>query len=202
MAFQSVPETADILIQYTLNGEPALNAFAARKVGGYNLSDLQLLADAVDAAVAANWLQEQTLDARYDQTVVRGLEFENDQEAIQNAGSGIGLRLGTGLPGNVTISIKKSSGLTGRSARGRLYWMGMPKDQLSSNENVVLTANVVLIVAAVEAVRLAIDATVWFPVIVSRFTGGLPRNPGVTFPWLVTSVVNNNVDSNRRRLTT
>lgn len=200
MAFQAVPDTAEIIIRYVQNGEDMNNVFHAEKSGGYELADLTTLAEVVDLDVDAWFLPEQTHDTAYQDTTVRGLAFENDQEVVVNTSTGVGVRLADGLPNNVTLSIKKLSGQTGRSARGRLYWIGIPVDQLSSNENVMLSASVALIEAAVEGVRLGIAATVWNPVIVSRFSGGVAREQGVTFNWVDSLAVNNNIDTQRRRL--
>jgi len=201
MAFQSVPETAEIVITYLHQAEQMVSTMHAQLVGGYSISTLQLLADAVDAAMPTTFLLQQSVEAQYINTTVRGLELENDQEAIANANTGPGLLAGIALPGNVTLSVKKGSGLTGRSARGRLFWIGLNRSQLQTNENFVLTASTLAIVAVVEGMRVAIAATTWTPVIVSRFTGGLKRATGKTFPWTVTSAVNDTVDSQRGRLT-
>jgi hypothetical protein len=104
------------------------------------------------------------------------------------------------MPDNVTLSIKKSSGLTGRTARGRLYWIGTHALDIASNENSYVAASVTAIEAAVDAIRVAIAATVWTPSIVSRFASGVKRPTGVAFTWIASNAVNQNVDSQRRRL--
>ena len=202
MAFQSVPQTAEIVIKYEGNQVDSVNVLQAKLTGGYSLTDLEDLADAVDASIVADWLPIQTQDQAYISTTVRGLEFINDQETINTDGAGAGGNAVKGLPGSVTFSVKKSSGLTGRSARGRMYWIGIPSDKLAGNENQVLSAHVVEIRDAVEDMRLAIAATSWDPVIVSRFLDGSPRATGAVFNWIATVAVNENVDSQRRRLTT
>lgn len=201
MAFQAVPDTAEIVIKYNLSLEPMFNVLHARRVGGYTILALQELADAMDLSVAAEWLPIQTDQAVYQEVVVRGLAVENDLEAMANLSAGPGLKLSTGQPGNVTLSVKKSSGFTGRSARGRLYWIGMPRDNLSTNANVIKALDRTAIVDGVEGLRVDILATSWLPVIVSRFTGGVKRPTGITFDWTTTSSVDDNIDSNRRRLT-
>lgn len=202
MAFQSVPQTAEIVISYEGNQITSNNVLQAKKTGGYNLSDLEELAAAVDASIVADWLPLQTLDQDYISTTVRGLEFANDQETVNNDGTGPGTIADAGLPGNVTFSVKKSSGLTGRTARGRMYWIGIPDTKLAANENRLTSTYVGEVEDAVEAMRAAIDATTWFPVIVSRFLDGQPRATGAVFPWIATVAVNENIDSQRRRLTT
>ncbi|KKL06218.1 hypothetical protein LCGC14_2598240 [marine sediment metagenome] len=201
MAFQKVVDAAEIVIEYVGNAQVLKNVIHASKSGGYVLADLTALAVAVDANITAAWLGNQTQDVSYVQTIVRGLALENDLEAIDNTGAAAGGVLSKGLPGNVTLAIKRTSGLTGRSARGRLYWIGIPAAQLSIDENVVDTTAVADIVSNVESMRASINATVWTPAIVSRFTNGVARSEGKLFTWTGSSAVNNNVDSQRRRLT-
>ncbi len=201
MAFQAVPDTAEITVVCQQNLENITNTFHATLVGGYVLADIQLLAATVDAAVAVNWLPIQTLDLTYLRTEVRGLAVENDLFAQDGTGAGPGGDAVEGLPNNVTLSVKKNSGLTGRSARGRLYFMGLPSNDLSTNENQWAATTITAVEAAIEAVRVAITATAWSPTIVSRFTGGLPRAVGFTFNWTGSVAVNANVDSQRGRLT-
>lgn len=200
MAFQSVPETAEIVITYTENSETVVNVIGAKLAGGYALADLESLADAVDASIVADWLPEQVNTATYVSTVVRGLEDLNDFEATNSDGAGVGGLAEVGVTGNVTFAVKKLSGQTGRSARGRLYWIGMPRSALQANLNLLDPIPIADIVAAVEAMRLAIVTEGWQPVIISRFSNGLKRAQGEVFAWLTTSNTDNAVDSQRRRL--
>jgi len=200
MAFQSVPETAEIVVKYQGNSVECVNVFHARRVGGYSLPQIQALAASVDLSVAANWLPIQVIDWLYLNTTVRGLEDENDFESINNTSSALGAVLGPGLPGNATISIKKLSGLTGRSARGRLYWIALAVSHLASNENLVDTLHVAAIEVAITAMQATLSSAGWVPVIVSRFTDNAKRPVGVTFTWDDTEAVNENVDSQRGRL--
>ncbi len=200
MAFQTVPNVAEVVITYSGHGQQFKNIVHGLMPGGYVLADLVTLAAAVDLAIAANWLPIQSVDYIYLNTTVRGLEFENDQEVTNSVSSGNGLGTATAVPDNVTLSIKKSSGLTGRSARGRLYWIGTLFADLATNENVYVGIRADGIVAAVDALRVAIEATAWQAVIVSRFTNGLPRAFGLAFPWIDSVAVNNDVDSQRSRL--
>ena len=200
MAFQRVPNTAAIIIEFLGNTVICQNTLYAEKLSGYDIADLQLLAATVDANVGAAWLDEISLDYAYVRTIVRGLDQENDFEVEDNTSAGPGTDVAGSLPGNVTISIKKSSGQTGRSARGRLYWVGTPRSFLAANENQMIPAKVADIVSNVGSMRGSIDGTVWTPVLVSRFTAGAKRAVGETFPWISESAVDDNMDSLRNRL--
>lgn len=201
MAFQEVPNSAEVSILYSQNSETLANVFHATLSTGYDFADIVDLAEAVDQSVVDNLRPEMTQDCNYLRTEVRGLDEENDLFATVDTGTGPGAIATAGLPNSVTLSIKKESGRTGRSARGRWYVVGIPLGNLSSNENSFLSAEVTQWVAAVDEVRQDVQATQWAPVIVSRFTGGVARDFGVTFPWISSVAVNVFVDTQRRRLT-
>lgn len=202
MAFQKVTDTAEIDHIFTLNNVGVQNVYYAMLVGGYGQGDLQALADVIDAIFLTTFATECPPEVTYMRTEVRGLAVENDLVASQSAGTGNGTSIGAALPNQVTFSIKKTSGLTGRSARGRTYWIGVPRTEIdNTDENFVLAAFAANVVANIDFVRTQI-ATVglWVPVLVSRFSGGAKRTEGVTFPWTGTSNVDLRVDTNRSRL--
>lgn len=202
MAFQKVVDTAQISVIYTYNGEPAQNVFYAEHAGGYLLADLVALADQIDANVGLTWLPDQPAQASYVRTEVRGLAVENDLLVINNDTAGSGGDAGEALPGNVTFSIKKSSPFTGRSARGRTFWIGIPRSRLEVADRNELTALYVSeIVANVDLIRSQTNIVPgWQAVLVSRFTEGAKRSEGVTFDWVSSSAVDLVVDTNRGRL--
>lgn len=202
MAFQPVVDTAEIDIIYTEHGETLQSVFYGELPGGYILSDLQALAAGVDAQVQGTWKAQQVIEAAYIRTEVRGLAVQNDLIASDNTNAGVGVLLTGALPNNVTLAVKKESGLTGRSARGRCYWIGGAMSGLkTTNENEWSTAYVANIVSAVDSIRNAINAVgLWQAVLVSRFTAGAPRTTGLTFPWISSVAVDEAVDSQRGRL--
>lgn len=201
MAFQPVPDTVEVTLVFTQNLENLTNSFHAELAGGYVLADLITLAAAVDTLVVSEILPIISQDCLYVRTEVRGLAVPNDLFVENGAGTGTGGVLTEGLPNNVTLSLKKISGFTGRSARGRWYAIGMSVNHLDTNENQIIQARVDDWVAALEGLRGGIVAGAFTPVIVSRFTAGAQRPTGVTFDWLGTVAVNRNVDSQRGRLT-
>jgi len=202
MGFQAVPDVAEVDVIYSYNAKIVQNTFYGLMVGGYALSDLQALADEVSLRVNGNFLAQQPPEAIYLRTEVKGLAFINDQVATSVIGNGPGIHTGSALPNNVTFSIKKTSGQTGRSARGRAYWIGIPANELVlANENLLEAAYVVLLVAAVEQIRQAINFVgIWQAVLVSRITLGVQRPTGITFPWVGVENVDTQIDTNRGRM--
>lgn len=202
MAFQAVPNTVEIDMIFTMNGVPAQNVFYAEMAGGYLLADLVALATQIDLNWQGNWRSEQPPEVSYIRTEVRGLAVPNDLQALNNVSANPGINASPVMPGNVTFAIKKESGLTGRSARGRTYWIGIPQNTVTAaDENQLAAAYTASIVGDVDTVRTSIAAVgTWLPVLVSRFSGGVPRATGITFPWISTTNVGTRIDTQRRRL--
>lgn len=109
-------------------------------------------------------------------------------------------------PNNVTLSVSFRTALRGRSFRGRNYIIGLTEDQIAGNQ---VIAGVTTLWQAAYAELLESASTpdsVW--VIASRFSGiggtppaPLPRAAGITTPVTSVVVVDDNIDSARRRLT-
>jgi len=201
MAFQAVPDTAEITFVFVQNLENITNTIHAKKPGGYTQSEISTLADLVDSLVASELLPIITQDCQYLHTEVRGLATENDLFAVDGTNGGFGLVLAEGLPNNATLSIKKVSPFTGRSARGRLYAIGMPQSHLDLNENQWSVTDADNYVIALNDIRVGILTGPWTPVIVSRFSNNVQRPVGITFDWINSVIVDRNVDSQRGRLT-
>lgn len=202
MAFQPVPNCVEIDMIFTMNSITSQNVFYAEMAGGYLLGDLQALATQIDIQWQGTWRSEQPPEVDYVRTEVRGLAVINDLQASANANANPGINPSPVLPGNVTFAVKKESGLTGRSARGRTYWIGIPQNQITAaDENQLAAAFIADLVTNVDSIRTAIAAVgTWLPVLVSRFTGGATRPFGVTFPWISTTNVGTRIDTQRRRL--
>lgn len=120
-----------------------------------------------------------------------------------------GVSEGTGAPGSVTIAVKKATLNRGRSYRGRMYVPGIPLSALSSGNADTVTStfisNLLSALGLFYADALTADSTL-MPVVVSRFSGvdpithkPVPRTSGIKTP-VAALVVNNQVDSQRRRL--
>ena len=197
MAFQPVVNAAEINVIYTLNAEIVQNVFYGLFGGAYTQANLQSLADDVGTTVGNQWLPLQPPEAIFLRTEVRGLTIENDFFASSLLGAGTGADIVEAYPNNVTFSVKKLSGFTGRSARGRCYWIGIPQDKTSApDENHLTDAYRDAVVAAVDQVRLKIDTVFnWDAVLVSRIANGVPRATGKTFPWIGVVAVDKRVDT-------
>lgn len=164
---------------------------------------LNTLAAQIDITPASGLLADLSNQLSYVRTDVRGLDLENDLTATANANAGVGGVASYCTPPNVAFAVSKKSGLTGRSARGRVYLAGFPVNgaYLFSSSSHQLT------VAAAEAYRIHVDGFrnvinllgVWDAVIVSRFNNGAKRTVAVTFPWTATTIHDRYLDTQRKR---
>lgn len=200
MAFQSVPGAAIAEVIWVSAGVTLQNTFYGHRAGGYDSANIALLAERVDEFIASEWLPLLSNTIAYVGTTVTGLQFENDVQYTETAGAGNGGLSLTAAPLNVTFAIKRTSGLTGRSARGRIYWPQINILDTQTDRNYLQSTIAADMVLAVSAIRGATIAAEWTPVIVSRFSGGEKRETGVVFSWEQTGFTDLRLDSRRDRL--
>lgn len=203
MVFQSVPDTAEVFVEFAHHGIPVGMTFYFAHAGGYTETDIENLATAMDAWAGAEVLPVLTNQAAYVRTIARGLENEADYAFEVTTSAGPGTVTGNGMPGNGSFALKRLSGLTGRNARGRVYWPALSNSQVeSTNENLVTSAAISgWLAALLEIVAYAITHG-WIEVIVSRWNNNVKRATGVTFAVADWSFTDNRVDTQRRRLST
>jgi len=102
-------------------------------------------------------------------------------------------------PNETTYCVSLRTGVSGRSARGRFYWLGLAVANIATQNRVGalfrtnVTASVQTLISAI-----ASDGYQWS--IVSYISNGVPRPGGpVYFPVLTATTTDDIVDSQRRR---
>lgn len=197
MPFQSVPECAEAVINFTTSGKSQVNVLNFWKPGGYNQVDINDLAVAVDGVVGSDYLPILAAGTNYDFTLVRGLTSIVDLTATSALNAGPGTNPGTvELPSNVTLCITLRTGFTGRSARGRFYTVGPTQNDMAA-QNLFKSAYGNAAVTMLENIQIAVGAYSWQLVIVSRFSGGARRAVGIKTP--VNDIAYRNLDSDSQR---
>jgi len=199
MPFISAPNGAIARVYGTMFDQEIITTYQWRMETEPVIENLENLAAAID-----DWMNDSFLPLlgdhyNYVRTTVTGLTFEEDLFAEITLSAGPGGVAGDPLPNNVAFSIKRSSGLTGRSARGRVYVPGLKLEMLSA-PNVVLAATSD---GWVDALNLLVDpafAPDWQHVVWSYQTGGLPRVTAFPYGIDLYVAVNLILDSQRRRL--
>lgn len=106
---------------------------------------------------------------------------------------------GAAMPNNVTTTITFRTGLSGRSYRGRNYWIGITEPNVVNN-----TVNNGLILNILAAYALMIGPgevdSDWTWSVYSRYVNNAPRETGLSQDVTSVGSFDNTVDSQRRRL--
>lgn len=196
--FIPVPDTARVRMVYSFYGQTVMNVFYWKGDAPLIAADLSGLVDEVNIAWAAHWKPIQSANANL--VYIEATALDTDAGAQVTLPVGVnGTASGTGAPGGTTIALKFSTGLAGRSFRGRMYWIGLnltslSGDQISAGEHTALAAAVPAFFDDVET------ATGLTHVVVSYCADHAWRTTGVATPVLSYPLVDDNVDSQRRRL--
>jgi len=200
MAFIPVANTAQVRMQFLYDGQHCENVYHVENTGAWDVGGLQALGDGFidwwDTELKA--FAPDTVSLR--QVVLRDLTTESGLAVERTTGLPlVGTNGSPALPNNVTVAVKWSTGLAGRSFRGRTYHIGMPEN--STVGNTVSASPLLDLQAAYDAligVPPAVDAA-YSLVVVSLFHDNAPRVAGVTTPILDSSI-EPTIDSQRRRL--
>jgi len=209
VAFVPVALTAEVTTRMTDQDQNVVNVFHVRNTVAWTLASITLLAEAV-----RTWWETQTRNERNSNTCLQEVCARDLSTA-----TGIGVCVPHGLlncgadvsnpvPGNVTLAIKNGSGFTGRSQRGRTYWVGLSEGIV--NGNTVDSTWQGQVLQNMGELRTAIINLGYEFVVVSRHTGRTcdvvkckkiptPRSVGVTTP-ITGFTADLVVDSQRRRL--
>jgi len=199
MPFQSVPNAAEAVILGTVAGQTIANVLGFQFPGAYTLTDLQALANVVDARVGSDYLPLVNSGITYVQTLVRGLTSVIDLSASENSNTGPGTASGTGVASNVTFCLTLRTGHTGRSARGRFY-MWPPVATAFSAPDTLGNTYITAAEDFLDNVRTNAAAINWQMCIISRFSLGVKRTVGITTPVVSIEARNAISDSQRHRL--
>lgn len=109
-----------------------------------------------------------------------------------------GTAVSEGMPSNVTIAIKLSTGYRGRSYRGRIYHVGVCENEVAQDSITQAFSTALIDNYSFLLDPGNVNGYTW--VVASKYHNGAPRMTGVTTN--VTSISTDGVvDSQRRRLT-
>lgn len=143
----------------------------------------------------------QAPELRYDRIEGRSIENPEDYEATYNFPAGVvGTDTTPAAPGSVALVVSLRTGITGRSARGRLYLAGLSESDITGN-----IYNDTQRVAIQDAFTSLVDRSYGTPplgglCVVSFWDDGVQRTEGRPLAY-TSCIVNAGLDSQRRRLT-
>jgi hypothetical protein len=199
MARPRTPDTAEATLTFLYNGQYCINKHHFLNTAGWDEGSLNNLG----TAIREWWADELQASAPSTLSLI-------EIEVIDlSPDSNLGITVQTGLPlvggnaaqqmpNNVTIAVKKGTGLVGRSYRGRTYHIGLTEANVDMN--VINSSTQTLLQTAYDALKEPLGIAI--PVdmcVLSETTGGVQRAEGICTP--VTGInVDPVIDSQRRRL--
>lgn len=193
------PGIAEVALHFTQDLQLVENIFHVRTTGVWEPATLLTLAEDV-ATWWLNDLKPQCADNLVFREVVAtdlstgtGAQVTHSISPPQTGTGGSGA-----LPNSATLAVKWTTGLRGRSFRGRTYHLGLLDAQVASNT--VIPATLASLITdyngLINAINLVTERTM---VVLSRFTGGVERPIAIGTP-IIQASIDPTVDSQRRRL--
>lgn len=193
------PNVAEVTMTFLQDGQYLINKHHYVNTAGWDEGSLNNLGTAI-----REWWDD-NMKARVPNTVSL-IEIE---VIDLTAGSGLGITVQTGLPivgtkadnalpNNVTVAVKKGTGLVGRSFRGRTYHVGLAEGQVTGNT--INPADLTGLITAYDLLKEPLGPVI--PVdlcVLSEVSGGSQRTEGIC--TVVTGIgIDPITDSQRRRL--
>lgn len=200
MAFIPAADTAEVVMTYTLpDGNQAKNVYNVREanITTWTPAALNALCDEFE-----DWETNTTKTMRSSSVLctriaARDLSSENGA-IVERVVAIAGTAASPVLPANVTFAIKASTGIAGRSFRGRTFWIGIPESAVTGD--LLDAAWAGFFIAGMEALQAALLANGWVHVVVSRYSNKAPRVAAVVTDIIGYSATDNIIDTQRRRL--
>lgn len=200
MAHPFIPfaDTCKVQMIFSQYGQRLQNGYYFHNTAGsFGVAEMGLL-----AAYMKNWWDTNlkslvTQDCSLVQIDCKDMTSQNAPGINYTTGLPIvGTAATEGNPTNVTVAIKLTTGLSGRSYRGRIFHIGLPQTTVTADavDNNVLTA-----LHSAYSILQSAPLTDWELVVASQYTNGAWRTSGVVTP--VEAIAGDGyLDSQRRRL--
>jgi hypothetical protein len=199
MPFVPSPNLAQLEIRAQIDGQHVENRIHVDMFATPTPANLEAVAVVVWNSIADVWLGSLPVECVIHEIVATGLDAIDGAQFTYAPDLMPGLDASGAMPNNVTICSKLSSDQRGRSARGRLYWLALPRDGVE--DNTVTTPRAEAILAGLNATRVAIDDAGFAWVVASYVSEGAPRPGGPVYYHVIScNFVDLTIDSQRRRL--
>lgn len=202
-----IPNGVMVELIYSYNGQRIENVYHATKGSPANVADLNAL-----VTLFRTW-ENGTAKAR--RSVACSL-VQIDATALDGPGAPVvtvpilpaiaGTHASSAAPCYTTIAIKHTSGLGGRSFRGRTYWIGVGQAWLGGGD-LIAQSEADLVAGYYNTLRTQLLAGGWTFCIASKYSGvvivngrrrAVPRAQGILTPVLA-STCERGLDTNRHR---
>lgn len=202
MPFVPALNIAEVFVEHQFNGKPGVGwvLHYESSLGAWTAPTLQDCGEALrdwwnthmKSQVNANTIL--TRIRLRDITVQNGLVFD-----LTNGMPITGTLSGTSPSANVAFSLKKNTGFSGKSFRGRIYQMGMIEADIDQNFILAVRANA-YVAAWTEALFLGGGVADYGMVLASKYSNGGPRSTAQINPVTSITYEDLRVDTRRDRL--
>ena len=196
MPFIPVPNTAEIVLHFTQDLQQLANVFNVK------LDHVPSSADLGDIAAAFQTWWTTVINVQVPSSI--RLVSITARDLTTEGGAGIEVPVNTvggssdpPLPNNCTVAVKWTTGLSGRSFRGRTYHVGLSRGMVVNDT--VQPTPLPDLQHNYDTLRTAIGDLGFNMAVVSRFHDRAPRVTGISTP-IIACTVEPTVDSQRRRL--
>lgn len=202
MPFVPAPNIAEVFVEHTFHGKPGLG-WVLHYESTINPWTVALLDD-LGNMLRAWWVAEMQANVTNQVTLnrIRLRDITTANSAIYDYSTSLpvsGTLTGQAMPANVAFSIKKNSGLAGKSFRGRVFQFGFNEADVDGNNLGAGRAN--SYVAAWNEARLLIGGMADYGMVIcSKFSQNAPRAVAVSTDVTSFSYANLQIDTQRDRL--
>jgi hypothetical protein len=202
MPFVPVLDCAEVAIHYELASKAIANILHFKYTTEPSEANLLTLATLVDTWVGAHWLPALSGACEYVGTEAKSLLSATAPYATMAAEAGTGGKVAEApLANQNTFAIKFTTGVTGRSNRGRLYVPGLTEGDKDGTNHIEL-ARVTVWVDALGLLQGDALAEGFTLSVLSRVTDAVVNNPGILVPITGIGFTDLRIDTLRRRLPT
>lgn len=194
------PNVCEVLMNFTYQGEPAQNTLYFLWGAEPDEANLLTLAD----AVYTRWADEAApfcpTSLTLNNVECNSLDGPEAPTATYTPVSAIsGEDPLPAMPNNVSIAVSFKTGRSGRSRRGRNYWLGILEANVSDNRlDGSVRAAILAYYGTMVGPEAVVGDTIWG--VYSRISGGVPRLVGLFTPITAVVFADSVVDSQRNRL--
>lgn len=199
MAFIPVPNVAKVSVEQELDGEPVVNTLYFYNANGWGMPGLTNLALDIGTWWASGLAPQLSTAIALEQVVATDLSAQiSSQYTYEPENRPNGLVVSDSIPNNAALCVSLRSPFRGRSARGRNYVGGIP--EIHTTRSRVRPETIQGIIDAYEQLLTVgpQNSSTW--VVVSTRSNKQPRAEGVFLPVQSVVVVDDVLDSQKRRL--
>jgi len=199
MPFVETPNIVMVEIRATLAGQSIENRIMVGALTTPTTGIVDEIAQLVFDWASTQYFDWLSHDVFLTEVVATDLTVQNGyQKTVVSTPAQAGSVNQGAMPNEVTFCVSLRSGVRGRSARGRMYMLALPHDEVANN-----TLSGVWVAGFVSSVQILIDtlAAAGRPLtIVSYRTNNAPRSGGPVYFLVQTALaVDNTVDSMKSR---